>query len=116
AEQSVGTRTVIEVLNAEQELLNSQVALVTAKRDAYVAGFQLLNAMGQAEAQALGLEGGPLYDPLGNYRRVAGNWSDWAGEPRHPTVATRTVSPQEMPSNPVVTPQLDSARVDPSAP
>ena len=44
---------------------------VTAKRDAYVAGFQLLNAMGQAEAQDLGLDGGPLYDPLGNYRRVA---------------------------------------------
>ena len=37
----------------------------TAKRDAYVAGFQLLNAMGQAEAQDLGLDGGPLYDPLG---------------------------------------------------
>ena len=71
AEQSVGTRTVLDVLNAEQELLNSQVALVTAKRDAYVAGFQLLNAMGQAEAEDLGLDGGPLYDPLGNYRRVA---------------------------------------------
>ena len=116
AEQSVGTRTVLDVLNAEQELLNSQVALVTAKRDAYVAGFQLLNAMGQAEAKDLGLEGGPLYDPLGNYRRVAGNWSDWASDPRHPTVATRTVSPEEMPTNPVVTPQIDSARIDPAAP
>jgi outer membrane protein len=116
AEQSVGTRTVLDVLNAEQELLNSQVALVTAKRDAYVAGFQLLNAMGAAQAQDLGLEGGPLYDPLGNYRRVAGNWSDWANDPRHPTVATRTVSPQEMPANPVVTPQIDSAHIDPSPP
>lgn len=115
AEQSVGTRTVLDVLNAEQELLNSQVALATAKRDAYVAGFQLLNAMGQAEAEDLGLEGGPLYDPLGNYRRVAGNWSDWASDPRHPTVATRTVSPQEMPATPIVTPQIDSARIDPSA-
>jgi len=116
AEQSVGTRTIIEVLNAEQELLNSQVALVTAKRDAYVAGFQLLNAMGQAEAQDLGLDGGPLYDPLGNYRRVAGNWNDWASDPRHPTIATRTVSPEEMPATPVVTPQIDSARIDTSAP
>src|SRR5438874_1815023 len=106
AEQTVGTRTVIEVLNAEQELLQSQVALVTAKRDAYVSGFQLLNAMGQAEAQDLGLEGGPLYDPLGNYRRVANNWNDWADDPRHPTVATRTVSPQELPPNPAVTPQV----------
>jgi outer membrane protein len=114
AEQSVGTRTIIEVLNAEQELLNSQVALVTAKRDAYVAGFQLLNAMGQAEARDLGLEGGPLYDPLGNYRRVAGNWNDWASDPRHPTVSTRTVAPEEMPATPVVTPQINSARIDTS--
>ena len=97
AEREVGTRTVIEVLNAEQELLNSQVQLVTAKRDAYVFGFQLLNAMGQAEAADLGLEGGPLYDPLGNYRRVAGNWNDWSGDPRHVPVATRTVSPEETP-------------------
>ena len=116
AEQTVGTRTIIEVLNAEQELLNSQVALVTARRDAYVAGFQLLNAMGQAQAQDLGLDGGPLYDPLGNYRHVANNWNDWANDPRHPTVATRTVSPQEMPPNPIVTPQIDSARIDPSPP
>ena len=116
AEQSVGTRTVLDVLNAEQELLNSQVSLVTARRDAYVAGFQLLNAMGQAQAQTLGLEGGPLYDPLGNYRRVANNWNDWASDPRHPTIATRTVSPEEMPANPIVTPQIDSARIDATPP
>jgi len=114
AEQSVGTRTVLDVLNAEQELLNSQVSLVTAKRDAYVAGFQLLNAMGQAEAQDLGLDGGPLYDPLGNYRRVANSWNDWATDPRHVPVATRTVDPQEMPPNPVVLPPLlDSPQTPP---
>jgi outer membrane protein len=72
--------------------------------------------MGQAEAQDLGLDGGPLYDPLGNYRRVANNWNDWASDPRHPTVATRTVSPEEMPASPIVTPQIDSARIDTSAP
>ena len=97
AEQGVGTRTILEVLNAEQELLDAQVALVTARRDAYVAGFQLLNAMGQAEADDLGLEGGPLYDPLGNYRRVASDWSDWATDRRHDPVATRTATPQEEP-------------------
>ena len=112
AEQSVGTRTVLDVLNAEQELLNSQVALVRAKRDAYVAGFQLLNAMGQAEAQDLGLDGGPLYDPLGNYRRVAGDWSDWATDRRHNPVATRTVSPQELPAEPLVTAPLVPAPVE----
>jgi len=97
AENSVGTRTILDVLNAEQELLNSQVLLVTARRDQYVAGFQLLNAMGQAEADDLGLEGGALYDPLGNYRRVAGDWSDWSGDPRHTPVATSTVTPAEQP-------------------
>ena len=97
AEQSVGSRNVLDVLNAEQELVNSQVALVTSRRDQYVAGFQLLNAMGQAQAEDLGLDGGPLYDPLGNYRRVAGSWSDWASDPRHMPVSTRTVTPAEEP-------------------
>ncbi|HEU0310404.1 MAG TPA: TolC family outer membrane protein [Sphingomicrobium sp.] len=97
AENSVGTRTILDVLDAEQELLNSQVLLVTARRDAYVAGFQLLNAMGQAEAGDLGLDGGALYDPLGNYRRVAGDWSDWSNDPRHDPVSTSTVTPAEQP-------------------
>jgi outer membrane protein len=97
AENGVGTRSVLDVLNAEQELLNSQVILVTARRDAYVAGFRLLNAMGQAEADDLGLEGGPLYDPLGNYRRVAGDWNDWSTDKRHLPVSTRTVTPAEAP-------------------
>ena len=97
AENSVGTRTILDVLNAEQELLNSQVLLVTARRDAYVAGFRLLNAMGQAEADDLGLEGGPLYDPLGNYRRVAGDWNDWSENKRTAPVATSTVTPAEQP-------------------
>ena len=87
----------LDVLNAEQELLNSQVALVTARRDQYVAGFQLLNAMGQAEADDLGLDGGPLYDPTGNYRRVAGNWNDWAGEKQTAPRSTSTVRPEEQP-------------------
>ncbi len=116
AEQTVGTRTILDVLNAEQELLNSQVSLVTAKRDAYVAGFQLLNSMGQAQAQDLGLDGGPLYDPLGNYRHVANNWNDWADDPAHIPAATRTVSPQEMPPNPVVTPNIDPAAINQEAP
>lgn len=98
AENSIGTRTILEVLNAEQELLSSQVALVSARRDQYVAGFQLLNAMGQAEADDLGLDGGPLYDPLGNYRRVAGNWNDWAGERQSAPKSTSTVRPEERPA------------------
>jgi outer membrane protein len=92
AEQTVGTRNVLDVLNAEQELLNSQVALVTARRDAYVAGFQLLNAMGRAEAEDLNLDGGALYDPLTNYNRVSRRSSDWGDDPVPVPVSTRTVT------------------------
>lgn len=92
AEQTVGTRNVLDVLNAEQELLNSNVLLVTARRDAYVAGFQLLNAMGRAEAEDLGLEDGPLYDPTVNYNRVSRRASDWNQDATPQPVATRTVT------------------------
>ncbi|MBW6526613.1 TolC family outer membrane protein [Sphingomonas sp. RHCKR7] len=78
AENSVGTRTILDILNAEQELLNSQVTLVTARRDAYVAGFSLLAAMGHAEAEDLGLDGGALYDPSVNYRATRGRFNDFA--------------------------------------
>lgn len=91
AENSVGTRTILDILNAEQELLNSQVTLVTARRDAYVAGFALLAAMGEAEARDLGLDGGVLYDPVANYNRVRRKIWDWGGDGEPVPVATRTV-------------------------
>jgi outer membrane protein len=102
AEQTVGTRNVLDVLNAEQELLNSQVALVTARRDAYVAGFALLNAMGQAEAEDLNLDGGALYDPVANYRRVSRRASDWSDDPAPQPVSTRTIA--GPPNSPVTPP------------
>ncbi|MDV3456684.1 TolC family outer membrane protein [Sphingomonas sp. HF-S4] len=90
AENSVGTRTILDILNAEQELLNSQVNYVTAERDAYVAGFSLLASMGRAEAKDLGLDGGPLYDPAANYERVRGRWSDWNDDPKPVGTSTST--------------------------
>lgn len=93
AENSVGTRTILDILNAEQELLNSQVQLVTARRDAYVAAFTLLAAMGRAEAEDLGLaDGTALYDPAANYERVRGIIWDWDEDPAPQPVATRTVT------------------------
>jgi outer membrane protein len=91
AENSVGNRTILDILDAEQELLNTRVRLVTARRNAYVAGFTLLAAMGRAEARDLGLEGGPLYDPEVNYRRVRGKWFDWDDDPAPAAQSTRTV-------------------------
>ncbi|WP_164115821.1 TolC family outer membrane protein [Sphingorhabdus sp. Alg239-R122] len=91
AENSVGNRTILDILNAEQELLRAQVQLVTARRNAYVAGFTLLAAMGRAEARDLGLDGGVLYDPQDNYDRVDGKWNDWSRDPLPEPVSTRTV-------------------------
>jgi outer membrane protein len=90
AENSVGTRTILDILNAEQEFLNSQVQYVTAERDAYVAGFTLLAVMGRAEAEDLGLDGGALYDPVQNYDRVRGKIWDWGNDPDPESVGTRT--------------------------
>ncbi len=92
AENSIGNRTILDVLNAEQELLNAQVELVTARRNAYVAGFSLLAAMGRAEARDLGLESeGLLYDPQLNFERVEGKWFDWDRDPDPVPQSTRTV-------------------------
>lgn len=91
AENTVGNRTILDILNAEQELLSAQVQLETARRNAYVAGFSLLAAMGKVEARDLGLDGGILYDPEVNADRVRGKVWDWS-EDSAPTVeSTRTV-------------------------
>jgi len=90
AENSVGTRSILDILNAEQEYLNTQVQLVSAQRNSYVAAFSLLAAMGKAEARDLGIEGGALYDPEVNYRRVKGQIWDWADDPKPQQQATDT--------------------------
>lgn len=92
AENSIGNRTVIEVLNAEQELLQARAQLVTARRNAYVAGFTLLAAMGRAEARDLNLDtGGPLYDPHEHYDKVHHDLWDFGRKPKPAPVSTRTV-------------------------
>jgi outer membrane protein len=105
AENGVGTRTILDILNAEQEFLNSQVQYVTAERDAYVAGFTLLAVMGKAEAEDLGLDGGPLYNPVEHYDQSNRGWSDWNDGPDASTTGTRT---NETPyQTPEVTPGVD---------
>lgn len=92
AENSIGNRSILDVLNAEQELLSSRVQLVTARRNAYVAGFTLLAAMGRAEARDLNLDtGGPLYDPVTNFDSLRGRWSDWARDKDPTPLSSRTV-------------------------
>ena len=68
-EAQVGSRTVLDVLDAEQELLNARVDLAIAQRDQIVAAYQLLEATGRLTAQDLGLPVA-LYDPTRNFREV----------------------------------------------
>jgi outer membrane protein len=105
AENSVGNRTIIEVLNAEQELINAKVILATARRNAYVAGFTLLAAIGSAEARDLNLEGVKLYDSKDNYRRVKGDFLDWSGRDTPMIRSTRTVNTPAQGAEEVVGPK-----------
>jgi len=72
-EQEVGSRTILDVLNAEQELLNSQVARVSSEHDACVAAYQVLSAIGvlTAKDQHLNVQ---LYDPRKYYDDNASRW------------------------------------------
>ena len=72
-EQQVGSRTILDVLNAEQELLNSEVAVVISQHDTCVAAFQVLSATGQLTAKGLGLNV-RLYDPKAYYNDNASRW------------------------------------------
>lgn len=58
-EREVGQRTVLDTLDADAELLDAQVGLVRAKRDAVVSAFTLMAAMGGLTAEKLGLTGAP---------------------------------------------------------
>lgn len=72
-EARVGSRTVLDVLDAEQELLDAKVSLVRAQRDEIVSGYQLAAAMGRLTAQSLSLPV-QVYDPALNYNRTRDRW------------------------------------------
>ena len=72
-EAKVGQRTTIDVLNAQQTLLNSRVSLVTAQRTQVVASYTLLAAVGKLSAATLGLRVA-TYDPALHYDQVKGKW------------------------------------------
>jgi outer membrane protein len=68
-EEKVGQRTTLDVLDAQRELLNSQIGLVTVLRDRVVAEYSLYAAIGRMDAQTLGLSV-PYYDPIEHYDTV----------------------------------------------
>lgn len=75
-EALVGSRTTLDVLNAEQELLNSQVSLVQARHDVQVAYYGVLAGIGRLTARTLAL---PVeyYDEERYYNEVGSRWVGW---------------------------------------
>src|SRR5437764_3526338 len=72
-EARVGQRTTLDVLNAQQDLVNARVALVTAQRDRVVASYTVLAATGALSPQILGLRI-EVYDPVIHYQQVRDAW------------------------------------------
>jgi outer membrane protein len=73
-EARVGQRTTLDVLNAQQELVNARASLVSAQRDRVVASYSLLSAVGGLYARTLGLKV-PTYDPIVHYEQIRDSWS-----------------------------------------
>lgn len=68
-EASLGARTTLDVLDAEQDLLQARVNRIVADANRYLAAYQLLSAMGLLTVEHLGL-GIPTYDPAAYYNAV----------------------------------------------
>ena len=72
-EEALGNRTILDVLDAYQELLNSNVEEVKARRNYYVSGMNVLMAMGKLTAEDLKL-GVDIYNPKKYYKETRGKW------------------------------------------
>ncbi|MGY3233378.1 outer membrane protein [Bradyrhizobium sp. USDA 4472] len=73
-EAKAGQRTTLDVLNAQQALVNARVALVTAQHDRVVASYSVLSAVGRLAPQVLGLNT-TVYDPSVHYQQVRDSWA-----------------------------------------
>jgi outer membrane protein len=72
-EALVGQRTTLDVLNAQQALLNARVNLIIAQRDRVVASYAALGAIGRLSAATLGLDAN-IYDPTVHFEQVKDKW------------------------------------------
>jgi outer membrane protein len=72
-EYFVGSRTTLDVLDSETEVVNARITLVSAERDQIVAAYQILGSIGRLTARDLAL---PVdyYDADENYLNVRGKW------------------------------------------
>jgi outer membrane protein len=73
-EARLGMRTTLDVLNAQQALVNARVNLVTAQHDRVVGSYNLLSAVGRLSPQTLRLPTS-IYDPMVHYQQVRDAWT-----------------------------------------
>src|SRR5579883_1091240 len=76
-EARAGTRTTIDVLNAEQELLDAQIDLAKSQHDRNLAIVQIKAAIGELTADRLSLPV-KLYDPSLHYDDVRQQWAGFS--------------------------------------
>lgn len=72
-EAKAGQRTTLDILNAQQELLNARISLLFAQRERVVASYAVLSAMGRLSTETLGL-GEAFYDPAIHFDQVKDLW------------------------------------------
>jgi outer membrane protein len=72
-EAKAGQRTTLDVLNAQQALVNARVALVTAQHDRVVASYSVLDKIGRLSPIVLKLAT-DTYDPSVHYHQVRDSW------------------------------------------
>ena len=77
-ENLVGQRTILDVLDAEQEFLDAQINLTRAQRDEIVASFVVLQCLGRLTAADLALPV-EVYDPDVDYQGVRNRWFGLTG-------------------------------------
>lgn len=72
-EERVGQRTLLDVLDAQQELLDARVNLTRTRRDIIVNAYAVLGAIGRLDGTSYGLSG-EIYDPAQHYHNVRAEW------------------------------------------
>ncbi len=72
-EEKVGQRTLLDVLNAELEYLNSQVNLETDRATLVIAAYSVMSAMGRLDVAWIGAAA-YVYDPNVHYKEVRRKW------------------------------------------
>lgn len=76
AEAEVGEKTVVDVLVLQQELIQAQVALVSAQENVITTAYGVLQSMGSLMARTLHLNV-PYYDPDAYYNEYKDAWIQW---------------------------------------